>query len=144
MTRTPAFPGQIPCPADRSGRAAAVAGRGTAADTETADRSGVEAEAGAETETEAEESAEPTEAAADEGAPPADGARASGDASDGESQTDETVPKVELGLYQISVTVQGRSTDDLDAVEETAEGLLDTLVDRAEELEESPDDRGLG
>lgn len=139
MIRTLAFPGEISGPADRSGRADVVA---AAADAETDDPSGVETEAGAETETD--ESADSTEAAAEDGARPADGDRASGDAADGERSTDETVPKVELGLYQISVTVQGKSTDDLDAVETTAEGLLDTLVDRAEELEESPDDRGLG
>jgi len=149
MTRTPAFPGQIPGPADRPGRAAAEGARreAAAADAETDDRSGVtaetETEAGVEAETE-DESADRTDTAADEGALPADGAGASDDASGGEPPTDETVPKVELGLYQISVTVQGKSTDDLDAVETTAEGLLDTLVERAEALEESPDDRGLG
>lgn len=56
----------------------------------------------------------------------------------------ETVPEVELGLYQVSVRVKGRADDDLGEVEETAVRLIDHLVERAETLEESPDDRGLG
>ena len=56
----------------------------------------------------------------------------------------ETVPEVELGLYQVSVRVKGRADDDLEMVEETAVRLIDHLVERAETLEEAPDDRGLG
>ena len=166
MTRTPASPGNRG-PADRSDRAdAAVPRPDAAADAETDDRPGAQdgegtetdAEGGTESESgsgsgaepEADGSAEPPEAAADERVSSADEtaddeAAAEEDAvTDDEGPADETVPKVELGLYQISVTVQGKSTDDLDVVESTAEGLLDTLVDRAGELEESPDDRGLG
>ena len=56
---------------------------------------------------------------------------------------DDTVPNVELGLYQLSVRVSGRSDDDLQTVEESAKRLMDYLIDSAEELEERPDDRGL-
>lgn len=56
----------------------------------------------------------------------------------------DTVPEVELGLYQVSVRVKGRADDDLGTVEETAVRLIDHLVERAETLEEAPDDRGLG
>lgn len=61
-----------------------------------------------------------------------------------ESEGDDTVPEVELGLYQVSVRVRGRSDDDLEEVETTAQRLIDHLVDRAETLEDAPDDRGLG
>ena len=54
------------------------------------------------------------------------------------------VPEVELGLYQVSVRVKGGPDDDLGTVEETAVRLIDHLVERAETLEEAPDDRGLG
>ncbi|ELZ34523.1 hypothetical protein C474_02421 [Halogeometricum pallidum JCM 14848] len=57
---------------------------------------------------------------------------------------DDTVPNVELGLYQLSVRVSGRSGDDLQTVEDSAKRLMDYLIDRAGELEERPDDRGLG
>ena len=74
-----------------------------------------------------------------------------GDATDGEDGRDaevangfdETVPNVELGLYQLSVRVSGRSEDDLQTVEDSAKRLMDYLIDRAGELEERPDDRGL-
>jgi hypothetical protein len=56
---------------------------------------------------------------------------------------DETVPAVELDLYDLSVRVSGQSTDDLDAVEGAARELMDFLVDRARTLEDRPDDRGL-
>ncbi|SFR71186.1 hypothetical protein SAMN04487947_3806 [Halogeometricum rufum] len=56
---------------------------------------------------------------------------------------DDTVPNVELGLYQLSVRVSGRSDDDLKTVEDSAKRLMDYLIDRAAELEERPDDRGL-
>jgi hypothetical protein len=62
-----------------------------------------------------------------------------GDDHDG----DETVPAVELDLYDLSVRVSGQSTDDLDAVEGAARELMDFLVDRARTLEDRPDDRGL-
>jgi hypothetical protein len=53
-------------------------------------------------------------------------------------------PEVELGLYQINVRVRGTNDDDLDAVEETACGLVEHLVEQAKELEDEPDGRGLG
>jgi hypothetical protein len=62
-----------------------------------------------------------------------------GDEGDG----DETVPAVELDLYDLSVRVSGQSTDDLDAVEDAARGLMDYLVGQARRLEDRPDDRGL-
>jgi hypothetical protein len=61
-----------------------------------------------------------------------------------ESTSDESVPAVELSLYQLSVSVSGQAEDDLRDVEESAIRLVDYLVDRAETLEESPDKRGLG
>ena len=60
-----------------------------------------------------------------------------------EDNGDETVPTVELDLYDLSVRVSGQSTDDLDAVEDAARGLMDYLVDQAQRLEDRPDDRGL-
>ncbi|WP_380676477.1 hypothetical protein [Salinigranum sp. GCM10025319] len=60
-----------------------------------------------------------------------------------EGNGDETVPTVELDLYDLSVRVSGQSTDDLDAVEGTARGLMDYLVGQAQRLEDRPDDRGL-
>jgi hypothetical protein len=56
---------------------------------------------------------------------------------------DETVPTVELDLYDLSVRVSGQSTDDLDTVGDTAREMMDYLVDRAKALEDAPDDRGL-
>jgi hypothetical protein len=65
-------------------------------------------------------------------------------ATDGdEGNGDETVPTVELDLYDLSVRVSGQSTDDLDAVEDAARGLMDYLVGQAQRLEDRPDDRGL-
>ncbi len=61
-----------------------------------------------------------------------------------EGDRDDTVAEVELALYQVSVRVKGRSDDELEEVEDTAERLIDHLVDRAEALEDAPDDRGLG
>ena len=78
---------------------------------------------------------------------PNDGEGAGSDAAANGEALDpgrETVPEVELGLYQVSVRVKGRADDDLAAVEETAVRLIDHLVERAETLEEAPDDRGLG
>ena len=57
---------------------------------------------------------------------------------------DDTVPEVELALYQASVRVQGRADDDLDAVQTTARELIDHLIDQAATLEEDRDGRGLG
>ena len=56
----------------------------------------------------------------------------------------ETVPEVELGLYQASVRVQGRADDDLDTVTDSARELIDYLIEKAETLEDQPDGRGLG
>ncbi|WP_435064950.1 hypothetical protein [Halobaculum sp. EA56] len=56
----------------------------------------------------------------------------------------DTVPEVELGLYQVSVRVKGQADDDLGEVEEAATRLIDHLVERASTLEEEPDQRGLG
>lgn len=80
-----------------------------------------------------EQRAEPAREADGPSAPDADG-----------SPTPDTVPRVDLSLYQVSVSVSGRAEDDLDDVEETARRLMDYLVDRAETLEEEPDERGLG
>ncbi len=66
------------------------------------------------------------------------------DADDGESETDDTVPSVELELFQITVSVTGQADDDLPAVEESAVRLLDEVVERAEQLQDGPDGRGLG
>lgn len=66
-----------------------------------------------------------------------------GDDNSGEHGGD-TVPSIEMGLFQISVSVTGKTTDDLEDVEATAERLLDRLVERAEDLEDAPDGRGLG
>jgi hypothetical protein len=60
-----------------------------------------------------------------------------------EGTDDQTVPSVELDLYDLSVRVSGQSTDDLDAVDEAARGLMNYLVDQARRLEDRPDDRGL-
>lgn len=63
---------------------------------------------------------------------------------DEEIETDDTVSSVELELYQITVSVTGQAEDDLPAVEESAVRLLDEVVDRAEQLQDGPDGRGLG
>lgn len=57
---------------------------------------------------------------------------------------DDTVPHVELALYQLSVKVSGQATDDLDDVSETARDLMEYLVDVSQRLEDRPDGRGLG
>lgn len=66
------------------------------------------------------------------------------EAPDEEIETDDTVSSVELELYQITVSVTGQAEDDLPAVEESAVRLLDEVVDRAEQLQDGPDGRGLG
>lgn len=103
-----------------------------------------------------EETADPEQETvdADEGEERSASAEADGgDAADDEDEErdaelsngyDDTVPNVELGLYQLSVRVSGRSEDDLQTVEDSAKRLMDYLIDRAGELEERPDDRGLG
>jgi hypothetical protein len=60
-----------------------------------------------------------------------------------EGNGDETVPAVEMDLYDLSVRVSGQSSDDLDAVEDAARSLMDYLVEQAHALEDRPDDRGL-
>jgi hypothetical protein len=66
----------------------------------------------------------------------------------GESPDDDadpdTVPEVKLTLYQLSVGVTGQATDDLEDVEDSATRLMDYLVEKAGDLEDHPDDRGLG
>jgi|GEM_PF-2930794 len=64
--------------------------------------------------------------------------------ADGEGGASETAPEVELGLYQIDVRVKGSADDDLEAVETTARGLVEHLVEQAKQLEDEPDGRGLG
>ncbi|WEL29696.1 Uncharacterized protein HBNXHx_1582 [Haloferax volcanii] len=61
----------------------------------------------------------------------------------GNGNGDETVPHVELDLYELSVRVSGQSSDELDDVEASATRLMDYLVDHAKELEDQPDSRGL-
>ncbi|MFB6221245.1 MAG: hypothetical protein ABEH90_07380 [Halolamina sp.] len=56
---------------------------------------------------------------------------------------DKTVPRVELALQELSVSVTGRSDDDLDAVEESARELMQYLVTEIDELEEDHDEYGL-
>jgi len=66
------------------------------------------------------------------------------DEADDEENGDETVPAVDLDLYQLSVSVSGQSTDSVEDVEATARRLMDYLVEQAKSLEEGPDTRGLG
>ncbi|MEZ3143109.1 hypothetical protein [Halobaculum sp. MBLA0143] len=73
-----------------------------------------------------------TDAPEDDEAPPND------------AESPDTAPEVELGLYQINVRVKGSADDDLAAVEESARGLVEHLVDQAKHLEDEPDGRGLG
>ncbi|ELZ77734.1 hypothetical protein DEQ92_00590 [Haloferax sp. Atlit-6N] len=61
----------------------------------------------------------------------------------GNGNGDDTVPHVELDLYELSVRVSGQSSDELDDVEASATRLMDYLVDHAKELEDQPDSRGL-
>jgi hypothetical protein len=99
------------------------------------------------------------EASADDGA--ADGGTAEASADDGatdggaDDATDEadeqngddgrdSVPEVSLTLYQLTVSVTGQASDDLTDVEESAMRLMDYLVEKSGDLEDHPDDRGLG
>jgi hypothetical protein len=90
---------------------------------------------------------EASEAAAD-GEATADGGEAAEDEPSGEAgEADadrDTVPEVKLTLYQLSVGVTGQATDDLEDVEASATRLMDYLVEKAGDLEDHPDDRGLG
>jgi hypothetical protein len=58
-------------------------------------------------------------------------------------EADETVPRVDLSLRNLSVSVTGQSDDDLEAVEQSAMALMRDLVEEAEALEEDHDDYGL-
>jgi len=60
-----------------------------------------------------------------------------------DSGDDKTVPRVDLELQELSVTVTGRSNDDLEAVEASARDLMGYLVAEAGELEEDHDEYGL-
>ena len=62
---------------------------------------------------------------------------------DDDGNGDETVPHVELELYELSVRVSGQSTDQLEDVESSATRLMDFLIDHAQQLEDQPDTRGL-
>jgi len=66
------------------------------------------------------------------------------DTTDDAGDADGTVPEVELGLYQASVTVRGRSDDDLDDVEDAAVDLMNYLAELSEDLDDSPEGIGLG
>jgi hypothetical protein len=61
-----------------------------------------------------------------------------------EEASHDTAPEVKLNLYQLSVGVTGQTTDDLEDVEASATRLMDYLVEKAGDLEDHPDDRGLG
>jgi hypothetical protein len=82
--------------------------------------------------------AESEEPADDAGNPEQDGEESPND------NGDETTPRVELDLYQLSVRVTGRSDDELQAVESSARRLMEYLIEQSERLEDTPDDRGLG
>jgi hypothetical protein len=56
---------------------------------------------------------------------------------------DKTVPRVDLALQDLSVSVTGRSDDDLESVEESARELMEYLVAETDELEEEHDQYGL-
>lgn len=64
--------------------------------------------------------------------------------TDGPDAGADTVPTVDLDLYQLSVSVSGQAEDELDEVEETARRLMEYLVDQSARLEERPENRGLG
>ena len=64
--------------------------------------------------------------------------------ADAEREADGSVPEIELSLYQATVSVSGRSDDDLEDVEATARALMEYLADLSEELDDEPDGIGLG
>ena len=68
---------------------------------------------------------------------------ADGGSDDENGNGDDTVPHVELGLYELSVRVSGQSDDELEDVEESATRLMEFLIDQAKQLEDQPDTRGL-
>lgn len=70
-------------------------------------------------------------------------AASDGGNGDGTDEEDGTVPSVDLTVYQLSVSVSGRSDDELADVEATARGLMDYLVEQAERLEEGSEGRGV-
>jgi len=61
----------------------------------------------------------------------------------GPAGADKTVPRVDLALRELSVSVTGRSEDDLESVEESARELMAYLVEEADELENDHDEYGL-
>lgn len=93
------------------------------------------------TDGEGEESPGEAEGVADDGA--ARAADGGTDDENGNGNGDETVPHVELGLYELSVRVSGQSDDELEDVEESATRLMEFLIDQAKQLEDQPDTRGL-
>lgn len=56
---------------------------------------------------------------------------------------DRTTPRVDLALHGLTVSVTGRSEDELEVVESAARDLMDYLVEKNDELEEEPDEYGL-
>jgi hypothetical protein len=69
--------------------------------------------------------------------------RAAGTHGGGGRNGDGT-PHVELSMYQLSVAVRGSPDDALVDVSDAACDLMDYLAEKSRELEERPDDRGLG
>jgi hypothetical protein len=89
---------------------------------------------------ETDESTDGDEVSVDAAAEPA----SDGGNTDENGNGDETVPHVELELYELAVRVSGQSTDELEDVEASATRLMGFLIDRAKQLEDQPDTRGLG
>jgi len=61
----------------------------------------------------------------------------------GQPGADKTVPRVDLALRELSVSVTGRSEDDLETVEESARDLMEYLVEEVDEFEDEHDEYGL-
>lgn len=59
------------------------------------------------------------------------------------TDSDKTVPQVDLTLRDLAVSVTGRSDDDLETVEQSALSMMEQLVQKAESLEDDRDDYGL-
>ena len=75
------------------------------------------------------------------------GSAVDGDADSAEHAADENgdgAPHVDISMYQLIVSVRGSDDDGLNDVTEAAKELMDYLADKSAELEERPDDRGLG